>query len=353
MNGPIELQNQIATHDQDNQDRIAEEALQPADPFANELPSVPEIPAPEHESLSSTSQDVSPGESNPDTTTTDVRADATKVAADPPPVTGPLVAPRPVRRLTLRSVVPYFGHTDLDATPASQITPSFSTPQRLSYSLSSPTALTNSRPDAPPQPPPPDSRAAFDEHEHWASERRERELDRRSRELDRREREFERRERELERRQREFEHDKARWALEVRAAPRWAEAVDALRARLDADLAAERRRAVDREAALEINVMRKVNEVLERDRQMYGAMQMSDKEVNEMMETSVGYLMQSVRRYLIWALHCETDGIVGRTKISQTACVSRACCIFRKSASRWKRAYNRRPVRVLSPLRGA
>ena len=300
MNGPTELQNQIATHDQDNQDKIAEEVFQPADPFASELPSVPEIPAPRDDGLPSTLQDVSPGESTPDATVNDTPVDEiAKVAADPLPVPGPLVAPRPVRRLTLRSVVPYFGHTDIDPTPASQITPSFSTPQRLSYSLSSPTALTNPRPEAPPQPPPPESRAAFDEHEHWASERRERELDRRSRELDRREREFERRERELERRQREFEHDKARWALEVRAAPRWAEAVDALRARLDADLAMERRRALERETALEINVMRKVNEALERDRQMYGAMQMSDKEVNEMMETSVGYLMQSVRHYLI------------------------------------------------------
>ncbi|KJA18731.1 hypothetical protein HYPSUDRAFT_915768 [Hypholoma sublateritium FD-334 SS-4] len=255
-NGTTEPQNQIATHDQDNQDKITEECLQPADPFASELPSVPEIPAAEDDSLPGTSQVVSPGESDPDvTTTTDVPVDATKVTVDPSSVPGTPVAPRHVRRLTLRSVVPYFGHTDLDTTAASQTTPSFSTPQRLSYSLSSPTTLTNPRPDAAPQPPPPDSRAAFDEHQQWASERRERELDRRSRELDRREREFERRERELERRQREFEHDKARWALEVRAAPRWADAVDALRARLDADLAAERRRALDREAALEINVM--------------------------------------------------------------------------------------------------
>lgn len=125
----------------------------------------------------------------------------------------------------------------------------------------------------------------------WTSELRERELDRRSREIDRRERELERRERELERRQRELEYDKARWTMEVRSAPQWHEAIDALQARFDATLLAERKKALEREVALEASLMRKVNEILEKDRQV---MQMSEREVNEMMESSVGYLLQSV-----------------------------------------------------------
>ncbi|KAF8970168.1 hypothetical protein BDZ97DRAFT_1792264 [Flammula alnicola] len=127
----------------------------------------------------------------------------------------------------------------------------------------------------------------------WANERREREFDRRSRELDRRERELERRERELERRQREFDQDRVRWMTEVRTAPHWQEAIDVLRNRIEMDLLAERKKALEREAELQSKVMNKVNEILEKERQLYGVMRMSDNEVNEMVENSVGYLLQS------------------------------------------------------------
>lgn len=142
-----------------------------------------------------------------------------------------------------------------------------------------------------------DDRPAFFRSEDTGDrlqERREREFDRRSRELDRRERELERRERELERRQREYEVDKARWMTEVAAAPRWQEAIERLQTRLDTELVVERQKGAAREAELESKLMAKVHETLEKERQLYGVIRMSDNEVNEMVENSVGYLLQSV-----------------------------------------------------------
>lgn len=61
----------------------------------------------------------------------------------------------------------------------------------------------------------------------------------------------------------------------------------------------ERKKIADREAELESKIMNKVNETLEKERQLYGVMRMSDHEVNEMVENSVGYLLQNVRLLLI------------------------------------------------------
>lgn len=122
-------------------------------------------------------------------------------------------------------------------------------------------------------------------------DRRERELERQERELDRRSREIDRRERELERRQREFDRDRARWTTEINTAPQWATAVEALKTKIDAIVIKERVNSEQREMELEARVMRKVNEALEREHQI---MQMSDYEVNEMIEDTVGYLLQKV-----------------------------------------------------------
>ena len=124
-------------------------------------------------------------------------------------------------------------------------------------------------------------------------ERRERELDRQERELDRRSREIDRRERELERRQREFDRDKARWPTEVNTVPQWVTAIETLKKKIDAIIIKERMNSEQREEKLEARVMRKVNEALEREHQI---MQMSDNEVNEMIEDTVGYLLQKVRQ---------------------------------------------------------
>ena len=115
-------------------------------------------------------------------------------------------------------------------------------------------------------------------------ERQERELDRRSREIDRRERE-------LERRQREFDRDSARWTTEINTTPLWTTAIEALKNKIDAIVIKERINTEQRELELEARVMRKVNEALEREHQI---MQMSDNEVNEMIEDTVGYLLQKV-----------------------------------------------------------
>jgi hypothetical protein len=197
---------------------------------------------------------------------------------------------------TLKELLPQIASTSHDAvlhpnsasppTPAANTTPS-PTVEKKSQGVGTPSALTTPKAEAQEPKMPADSQTPWD----WSSELRERELDRRAREIDRRERELERRERELERRQRELEYDKARWTMEVRSAPQWHEAIDALQARFDATLLAERTKALEREVALEASLMRKVNEILEKDRQV---MQMSDREVNEMMESSVGYLLQSV-----------------------------------------------------------
>ena len=124
-------------------------------------------------------------------------------------------------------------------------------------------------------------------------ERRERELERQERELDRRSREIDRRERELERRQREFDRDKARWTTEISTAPQWTTAIEFLKNKIDTVIIKERMNSEQREMDLETRVMRKVNEALEREHQI---MQMSDNEVNEMIEDTVGYLLQKVRR---------------------------------------------------------
>ncbi|KAF9556277.1 hypothetical protein CPC08DRAFT_711311 [Agrocybe pediades] len=126
-------------------------------------------------------------------------------------------------------------------------------------------------------------------------ERRERELDRKEREYDRRERELERRERELERRQREYERDRARWTSEAQVVPdvSWHKPFEALKHEIALNFTAERKRLIDREEQLETKIMNKVNSVLEQERQLYGVMKMSDHEVKEMMESSVGYLLQS------------------------------------------------------------
>ena len=122
-------------------------------------------------------------------------------------------------------------------------------------------------------------------------DRRERDLERQERELDRRSRELDRRERELERRQREFDRDSARWMTEIDTAPQWTTAIEALKNRIDAIVIKERINSEQRELELEARVMRKVNEALEREHQI---MQMSDHEVNEMIEDTVGYLLQKV-----------------------------------------------------------
>ena len=124
-------------------------------------------------------------------------------------------------------------------------------------------------------------------------DRRERELERQERELDRRSREIDRRERELERRQREFDRDSARhgWTTEINTTPQWTTAIEALKNKVDAIVIKERLNSEQRELELEARVMRKVNEALEREHQI---MQMSDHEVNEMIEDTVGYLLQKV-----------------------------------------------------------
>jgi len=131
-------------------------------------------------------------------------------------------------------------------------------------------------------------------------ERRERELERQERELDRRGREIDRRERELERRQREFDRDRARWTTEISTAPQWANAIEALKNKIDTVVLKERIDSEQREVELEARVMRKVNEVLEREHQI---MQMSDNEVNEMIEDTVGYLLQKVSQGLMHSAH--------------------------------------------------
>ena len=122
-------------------------------------------------------------------------------------------------------------------------------------------------------------------------EKREREMERQERELDRRAREIDRRERELERRQREFDRDRTRWTTEINTAPQWAIAIEALNNKIDAIVLKERLNSEQREEDLEARVMKKVNETLEREHQI---MQMSDNEVNEMIEDTVGYLLQKV-----------------------------------------------------------
>lgn len=120
-------------------------------------------------------------------------------------------------------------------------------------------------------------------------ERREREIERQERELDRRGREIDRRERELERRQREFDRDRARWTTDIGTAPQWTTAIEALKNKIDTIILKERMNSEQREMELEARVIRKVNEVLEREHQI---MQMSDNEVNDMIEDTVGYLLQ-------------------------------------------------------------
>lgn len=127
-------------------------------------------------------------------------------------------------------------------------------------------------------------------------DRRERELERQERELDRRSREIDRRERELERRQREFERDSARWTTEINTTPQWTTAIEALKNKIDAIVIKERLNFEQRELELEERVMKKVNEALEREHQI---MQMSDHEVNEMIEDTVGYLLQKVSLFCL------------------------------------------------------
>ncbi|KAF8156999.1 hypothetical protein B0H34DRAFT_480667 [Crassisporium funariophilum] len=121
------------------------------------------------------------------------------------------------------------------------------------------------------------------DHRERAMERQEREIDRRGRELDRRERDFDRR-------AREFDLEKARWA-EVNTAPQWEGALETLRRKLQSEIGEERRKAARREQELEARLMKKVHEELERERQING-LRMSDNEVNEMVEDTVGYLLQ-------------------------------------------------------------
>ncbi|CAA7268359.1 unnamed protein product [Cyclocybe aegerita] len=129
-------------------------------------------------------------------------------------------------------------------------------------------------------------------------DRREREFERRDRELDRRERELERRERDLERRQREFEQERSRAATSISSVARGSssagvpllgQAVERLRKQVERDLLAERKKAEAREAELERRIMKRVNDALEKERQV---MQMSDNEVHEMVNDTVGYLLQ-------------------------------------------------------------
>ncbi|KAJ3496788.1 hypothetical protein NLJ89_g10436 [Agrocybe chaxingu] len=140
-------------------------------------------------------------------------------------------------------------------------------------------------------------------------DRREREFERRDRELDRRERELERRERDLERRQREFEQERARAASSISSVARGSssagvpllgQAVERLRKQVERDLLAERKKAEAREAELERRIMKRVNDALEKERQV---MQMSDNEVHEMVNDTVGYLLQKVCSDYFLALH--------------------------------------------------
>ena len=65
----------------------------------------------------------------------------------------------------------------------------------------------------------------------------------------------------------------------------------------------ERKKAEAREAALEARIQQNLNESLEKERQAYyGYMQMSDHEVSEMVEDTVGYLMQKVDHLVQY--HC-------------------------------------------------
>ena len=131
-------------------------------------------------------------------------------------------------------------------------------------------------------------------------DRRERELERQERELDRRSREIDRRERELERRQREFDRDSARLTTETNTTTQWTTAIEALKNRIDAIVIKGRLNSEQRELELEARVMRKVNEALEREHQI---MQMSDNEVNEMIEDTVGYLLQKVSQVFVFWSH--------------------------------------------------
>ncbi|KAF9482678.1 hypothetical protein BDN70DRAFT_874668 [Pholiota conissans] len=233
----------------------------------------------------STPEQVSVASKEP--TTTSPAPDTTDVAPD-----------SSLSTQSLKELLPNTGPTHHDAilppntiSPPTSVTP---TVEKKSQGVGTPASIMPPNHEVQVQYEPKLSSVATDHPPwDWTSELREREVERRSREIDRRERELERRERELERRQREFEYDKARWTVEIRSAPQWHDALESLRERFDATLLAERKKAAEREAALEATLMRKVNDMLEKDRQMYGAMQMSDKEVNEMMESSVGYLLQS------------------------------------------------------------
>ena len=145
----------------------------------------------------------------------------------------------------------------------------------------------------------------FDHHKEKEAieiqlDRRERELERQERELDRRSREIDRRERELERRQREFDRDSTRWTTEINTTPQWTTAIEALKNRIDSIVIKERLTSEQRELELETRVMRKVNEALEREHQI---MQMSDNEVNEMIEDTVGYLLQKVSQVFVFWSH--------------------------------------------------
>lgn len=176
----------------------------------------------------------------------------------------------------------------------------------------------------------PDRWGAVQLHEHH----HERELDRRSRELDRRERELERRERELERRMREFDSERARWSTEVKSAPAWSEALSTLAAQMDARFNEERKKAEEREVkwarALQRGLLARVQEAIERERRLYGVPErMSEQEVNELMESSVGWLMQSVSHVtLILIAAADTPH---RMKTLQTAYGFRVCCTLRRS----------------------
>ncbi|KAH9477777.1 hypothetical protein JR316_0010006 [Psilocybe cubensis] len=140
---------------------------------------------------------------------------------------------------------------------------------------------------------PSQSTAALDVRESIL-ERREREFDRREREIDRRERDLERRERELERRQREFDNDRGRWNTNGHNVPwQWQDAMKNFKDQITADLLAERKKAIEREASFEEKIIKKVNKVLEHERQLFGMMRMSENEVNEMVENSVGYLLHN------------------------------------------------------------
>ncbi|KAF9529992.1 hypothetical protein CPB83DRAFT_851387 [Crepidotus variabilis] len=145
-------------------------------------------------------------------------------------------------------------------------------------------------------------------------DRRDREFERRDRELDRRERELERRERELDRREREFEQERTRASTFVNGLPmtaalmtptastppvaaelsaRLEREVAELKTQFQKSLADERKRSETREAQLEARIQRSLSESLDKERQTYyNFMQMSDHEVSEMVEDTVGYLME-------------------------------------------------------------